>query len=461
MGRTDGYHMTQHDGAPRNPGCTSRAGWLCGTHPAGTVDTPGGTSTPVGIPVNATYRLVLALLACLILPPLPAGTQSLDYQRQTLRIDGAPREVRVPTGYRLEVLTEALNGPRLLTFSPNGDLFIGSRSGDVYRLAPPYTRPTVLVTLDDYPHSIAFRGEEILIAQTGGLYRAPYQPGQSEVPRHSVERVAPLPSGGSHGSRTVRTGPDGRVYLSLGISGNCPDEYLDAAYGFDQRRGGVLVLREEAGEAQWESFASGLRNPVGFDWQPATGALYASNNGPDHLGFEQPPEYFSRLQPGSFHGMPWFQYDGTRIRRDRCNERNPPRPLQDVVAPAVTFPSRNAPMAVAFVPQHGMDETLTGDAIVALHGSWATRPSGGFIGPKATRRPPKVVVVRFDAGTAQRVDDLITGFQLPNGDRWARPVGLAIGPDGALYFTSDSGANALFRLARVPQASPGGQRVPR
>jgi glucose/arabinose dehydrogenase len=108
-----------------------------------------------------------------------------------------------------------------------------------------------------------------------------------------------------------------------------------------------------------------------------------------------------------------------------------------------------------------MDETLRGDAIVALHGSWATRPSGGFIGPKATRRPPKVVVVRFDAGAAQRVDDLITGFQLPNGDRWARPVGLAIGPDGALYFTSDSGANALFRLARVPQASRGGQALPR
>jgi glucose/arabinose dehydrogenase len=392
-------------------------------------------------------------LACSVPPPLPAGTQALDYRPQTLHIQGEPREIRVPAGYRLEVLTEALNGPRLLTFGANGDLFVGSRSGDIYRLAPPYTQPTVLVTLDDYPHSIAFRGEEILIAQTGGLYRAPYQPGQSEVPRRAVQLLAPLPSGGSHSSRTVRVSPDGRVYLSLGISGNCPDEYLHADYAFAQRRGGVLVLREDNGKMIWESFASGLRNPVGFDWQPVTGVLYASNNGPDHLGFEQPPEYFSRLQPGSFHGMPWFQYDGMHIRRDRCIARTAPRPLQDVVAPEVTFPARNAPMAVAFVPQHGMDERLRGDAIVALHGSWATRPSGGFTGPKATRRPPKVVVVRFEGGTAQRVDDLISGFQLPNGDRWARPVGLAIGPDGALYFTSDSGANALFRLTRVPEGS--------
>jgi glucose/arabinose dehydrogenase len=54
--------------------------------------------------------------------------------------------------------------------------------------------------------------------------------------------------------------------------------------------------------------------------------------------------------------------------------------------------------------------------------------------------------VRFKDGKALRVDDLVTGFQRANGERWARPVGVAIGPDGALYFTSDSGTNGLFRL---------------
>jgi glucose/arabinose dehydrogenase len=47
-----------------------------------------------------------------------------------------------------------------------------------------------------------------------------------------------------------------------------------------------------------------------------------------------------------------------------------------------------------------------------------------------------------------RVDDLVTGFQLADGERWARPVGVAVGPDGALYFTSDSETNGLFRLRR-------------
>jgi glucose/arabinose dehydrogenase len=361
-------------------------------------------------------------------------------------VDGTERTVRVPAGYRLELLTDRLKQPRLLSFAPNDELFIGSRSGVIYRLKPPYNDPTVLLRLDDYPHSVALRPHEILIAQTNGLYVAPHEPRQEAIPQNTVHLMARLPGGSGHTSRTVRVGPDNRIYLSLGISHNCSDQYLDESYPFDARRGGVLVLREDTNPFRWETYASGLRNPVGFDWDPSTGVLYASNNGPDHLGYDQPPEYFARLDPGSFHGMPWFQYDGARLHRDSCIRSQPPRPLQDVSVPVAIFPARNAPMAVAFMPLSGGDSKLRGDAIVALHGSWATRPSGGFWGADSTRRVPKVVAVRFSESTAQRVDDLITGFQLPDGERWARPVGVAVGRDGTVYFTSDSEANALFCL---------------
>ena len=375
-----------------------------------------------------------------------ASTEPLAYEEQTLQVDGTHQVARVPKGYRLELLTDKLDGPRLLTFANDGDLIIGSKSGNIYRIPPPYTLPEVLVRLDDYPHSVVLRHGEMLIARTHGLYRVPYQPGQKSIVRESVTLLARLPGGGGHNSRTVGVGADGRVYVSLGIQGNCSDQYLGDSYPFDERRGGIYLLREEGGKTRWETYGSGLRNPVGFAWHPPTGVMYASNNGPDHWGYEQPPEYFSRVSAGSFHGMPWFQFDGQLLKRDDCVPSKPPRPLADVVAPVATFPARNAPMGVAFVPKGAMRKALEFDAIVALHGSWGTKPSGGALGDSATRRPPKIVAVRFKDGKAMRVDDLVTGFQRANGERWARPVGVAIGPDGALYFTSDSGTNGLFRL---------------
>lgn len=390
--------------------------------------------------------LALTLLSSVYACNLAAQPQALNYQTQTLEFGDYQFSVQLPENSVLELLNAELDQPRMLTFADNGDLLIGSRSGNIYRFSPPYTTPQILLQLDDYPHSVALRDGEMLIARTSGLYRAPYQPGQAEISPDSVELVAKVPGGRGHNSRTVRIGPDQRVYLSLGISGNCSDEYIGAGYDFNDQRGGVMVLAEEDGNARWLPYASGLRNPIGFDWQPQSGIMYANNNGPDHWGYEQPREYFSRLTEGSFHGMPWFQYADGEIKRDDCIRQEPPLPAQQVSIPVASFPARNAPIGVAFVPENTFDEKLSGDAVVALHGSWATLPDGGGGGDPASRRDPKLVVVRFEQGNAVQVDDLVSGFQLEDGRRWARPTGVAVGPDGALYFASDGGINGLFRL---------------
>jgi glucose/arabinose dehydrogenase len=391
----------------------------------------------------------LVVAAALLAGASSHGRNALERIEATVKVGGEAHEVRIPSGYSLQILTEALQSPRLLTFAPDGDLFIGSKAGRVYRLRSPYREPEVFAEAGGYPHGVAFRPGEILIAYTDGIYAAPYTPGRPPLKRGEQRLIATLPGGdGGHTSRTVRVGPDGRVYVSLGISGNCSNQYLGEDYPFVDRRGGVFVLEESGAKPVLRPFSSGLRNPIGFDWQPQTGVLYASNNGPDHWGFELPPEYFSKLMPGSFHGMPWFQFDGQSVRRDNCIRTSPPRPASQVERPAATFPARSAPMAVVFVPSGALEPGLEGDAIVALHGSWATRPDGRASGDPATRREPKLVRVRFDNGDVRGVEDLVTGFQEADGSRWARPVGVATGPDGALYFTSDSGANALFRLGR-------------
>lgn len=389
------------------------------------------------------------LLTAFSAEPASCLPNPISREAQKISIEGTIQTAIVPNGYELEILTADLEKPRIITFGAKDEMFIGSRSGFVYRLRAPFREPEILLKLNGYPHAVAFREGEIFIAKTNGLYRAPYSAGQKKIDEKDVSLLAELPSGGGHDSRTVRIGPDGRIYASLGLTRNCSNEYLDDSYPFDDRRGGIFVLRENDGKTEWKPFASGLRNPVGFDWHPKTGVMYATNNGPDHLGFDMPPEYFSKVTEGAFHGMPWFYYDGKSMQRDKCIDVEPPRPMEEATTPAAVFPPRNAPMAVAFTPNGALDPSFEGDAIAALRGSWATAPRGGYIGKSSTRRHPKIVAVRFENGEPKRIDDFITGFQLPNGDRWARPVGIAFGPDGALYFTSDDGANALFRLKKT------------
>lgn len=372
----------------------------------------------------------------------------LSYNEKNLTIGAFKTPVQIPKDYVLEMLVGGLRSPRMITFNEIGDLFIGSGSGIIYRLESPYTVAKELVRLSKYPHSVAFRNNEILIAQTDGVYRASYRSGQANIVKSSVELFLPLPGGfGGHNSRTVRISKNGLIYVSLGITGNCSNQYLGSGYPFTSQRGGVFVLKDEGLETmKWHPFASGLRNPVDFAWHPVTDVMYATNNGPDHLGYNQPPEYFSRLTEGSFHGMPWFVFDGDRLIRDKCISVDPPQNASAVRLPVVTFPSRNAPLGMTFVPTDSAHQEIAGDAIVALHGSWATQPSGGGSGNRSTRRPPKLAIVRFQDNSAFRVEDFVTGFQLPNGARWARPAGVAVGPKGGIYFTSDAGIEGLFRL---------------
>ncbi|WP_051221385.1 PQQ-dependent sugar dehydrogenase [Neptunomonas japonica] len=390
-------------------------------------------------------QLKLLLLASAVML-LASPVNALLLQPQTINVNGNYYKVNVPQGYILEVLTTDVDRPRMLTFHPDGSLFAGSRSGNVYQLTQPYGTVETLKSRFRYPHSVAFRGEQIYIASEEGLYQGRYT-SADYLRIHGLQKVMELPVGG-HSSRTVKIGPDQRIYMSLGISGNCSNEYLGPGYSMQNKRGGVVVLNE-SGIPMWETYSSGLRNPVGFDWSPYDRELYASNNGPDHWGFEQPPEQFVHLTKGSFHGMPWYQYDGDQIKRDNCISRTPPRALNEVKIPVAMFPARNAPMAVAFVPMSdGVSELqneFSGNALVALHGSWATQ----YAGDKASRRPPKLVMVRFNKGKPSGVEDVLTGFQLSDGSRWARPAGVAAGPDGAIYMSSDGVPSAIFRLRRM------------
>lgn len=386
---------------------------------------------------TAFHRLGRGSLACLVLGI--GAIMSAPGQAQSLTptsVTGSEHRAQVPEGATLTHLV-SLKAPRLISIGPDNEMFIGTRAGRLYRLKPPYTSVDAEVALSGYPHSAVVHRGYLYVATTDRLLRAPYASGR-RLEDVAFEEVAALPGGGGHSSRTLSVGPDGRLYVALGIQGNCSPQRVAEDVAFEDRRGGVMALDPTRSTPEWTPYVGGLRNPIGMAWSPE-GVLYLNNNGPDHWGYEAPPELLVRAEAGSFHGMPWYQWNDGAWQRDDCIGSTPPTSRDALAPPVATFAARSAPMGLTFLPA---DNPWKLDMISAIHGSWATQAAGG----PASRRPPKIVGIRLSTdGRQGTVTDLVSGFQAENGERWARPTGVAY-HDGALYFTSDSGAAGLYRL---------------
>ena len=398
--------------------------------------------------------LKVTILICLALGMHVIGigsASSIELRSQTLVVNGHSIQLQVPLGLRLEFLAN-LSNPRFLTMGPGQEFIIGSRGTDIYRVTTPYDSPELLVRLTGRNHSVAYRDGKLFVAETAGLYVTDYTGPTTMLDDTDFELLVSLPSQtGGHWSRTVIVGPDKRLYISLGISGNCSDEYLHNSYPFERRRGGVFLLNETGSSPQLVPYASGLRNPIGIAFRPGTNTIFATNAGPDNLGYNQPPEVFTTLSFGSFHGMPWFQYYNGAFRSGECATSPAPRPSSDATPPDATFEARSTPEGITFVTNEILGKGFMGNALVAIHGSWAVPPGGG----PETRRPPKIVMVTFNGGQPSSVEDIVTGFQRGDGSRFARPCGMLMGSDGHLYFTSDAGdVTGLFRLRPIPLIAP-------
>lgn len=328
-------------------------------------------------------RIILAAICSVLFVFSYMQVWAVPLENQTVSALGHQIQLQVPTGMRVEFVT-ALYKPRFIEKGPGGELLIGSRpngsSSTIYRVPYPYQNAQNLVTLGGYIHSTAYRQGILYAAETGALLQASYGGASSQLSSTDFSQVMPLPSDtGGHSSRTVIAGPNGNLYISLGISGNCSDEYMNYS-NFELRRGGVFVL---GSGNTLQTYSSGLRNPIGLAFHPQTGELFATNAGSDNLGFDNPPEVLARLSGGSFHGMPWFQYYDGAFRRQDCISTSPPRPSSQAVVPAATFLARSTPEGITFLAGSVLGVQYDTSAAVAIHGSWA-RSSGG--GPE-TRRP--------------------------------------------------------------------------
>lgn len=338
------------------------------------------------------------------------------------------RTVNLPDGFTIKIYAAGLNGPRSLDTDDAGNVYVTDKeTGEVIILSDTNgnniadEKAVVEEQLRnihgiDWHNGNLYVGEEHQIIvyrniKTDGTYDT------KEV------LVANLPAGAGHNTRTVKVGPDNKLYVSVGSSCNVCNEN-------DKRRAAIVTYNiDGTGE---EIFAEGLRNTVGFTFRG--GELWGVDNGRDLIGDNVPPEELNLIEKGNHYGWPYCYGEGI------ANPEYPDR--QDFCENESTFPkvemmAHSAPLGLEFVPDTSEWTSFQGNVLIAFHGSWNRTEPTGY----------KLVMVDI-SGPEPVVSDFATGWLEENGQAWGRPVDVKFINDTTVLVTDDR-AGAIYAIEKT------------
>ncbi|HEY9748604.1 MAG TPA: sorbosone dehydrogenase family protein [Allocoleopsis sp.] len=373
--------------------------------------------------------------------PQPYATNSASKGPNVVAIPSNP-VLRVPNGFTVNVFAEGMDRPRWLALTPNGDVLVTETRQNRIRLLRDTNGDGVADVKKTFagpsnglflPLGMAFAPGSFFLGNTNAVLRFPYQPGQDQL-RGQGQRIAQLPGEGynQHWTRNVVVSPDQqKLYVSVGSESNADTEPLP--------RASVQVMNLDGSNPQ--TFAYGLRNPVGLDFHPVTGALHTTVNERDGLGDDLVPDYLTQVQAGEFYGWPYAYLAPNLLdpRHAPGGKSDRPELAAQTRTPDVLFQAHSAALGLQFYDGNTFPQRYRNGAFVAFRGSWNRNQGTGY----------KVVFVPFNAqGRAEGYyEDFLTGFLIdPNGPTtWGRPVGLLVLPDGSLLVTEEANGR-IYRI---------------
>ncbi|XSG83195.1 MAG: YbhB/YbcL family Raf kinase inhibitor-like protein [Methyloligella sp. ZOD6] len=341
--------------------------------------------------------------------------------------------LELPEGFKLETYATGLIDPRVLAISDDGTLYATRRSvGDVIMLEDRDGdgKGETVQTVASRPnmHGIAFDGDIVYLVTIKEIYKADVK--EDGTFGELQRMVDDLPDAGQHADRTIAVGPDGKLYVSVGSTCNACNE---------RNPENATMLRVEPDGSFRTVYASGLRNTIGFAFQPRTGDLYGWDHGIDWLGDEEQPEELNLIRQGKQYGWPYVYGEGGKNPADA-----PPGELthedwaKASETPVLPHTAHAAPMELEFYDGNQFPDAYQGDAFVAMHGSWNRKPPSGY----------EVLRVRFEDGKPAKLEPFVTGFLKETEKGYGyigRPFGLAVAKDGGL-FISDDANGAIYKV---------------
>lgn len=338
--------------------------------------------------------------------------------------------IKLPPGFSIDYYAQNVEGARSMALSPNGTLFVGSRdAGKVYAILDRNNdskADDVLVIAQglDMPNGVAFRNGSLYVAEVSRVIRYDNIEATLENPPAPVVVNDKFPSDHTHGWKYIKFGPDGKLYVPVGMPCNiCNKEGEDDRYG--------TIMRMEPDGSQLEIFARGIRNTVGFAWHPETGELWFTDNGRDWLGDDIPPDELNRApQIGMHFGFP-FCHAGDIPDPEFGSLRN----CSEFTPPEMKLGPHVAALGMTFYTSTMFPEEYKNQIFIAEHGSWNRKIPIGY----------RVSLVRLENGKAVSYEPFADGW-LQGLAAWGRPVDVLVMPDGALLVSDDKN-NSIYRIS--------------
>jgi len=342
-------------------------------------------------------------------------------------------QIKLPAGFSITLYAGEVPGARSMALGDNGTLFVGSqRPGTVYavRDADGDGTAELVSTVTDtlnWPNGVAFKDGSLYVAEISRILRYDNIESSLDSPPEPVVLIDTLPEEQLHGWKYLAFGPDGKLYFNIGAPCNDCDAAADQG---DERF--ATLMRMNADGSGLEVYAHGVRNSVGFDWHPATGDLYFTDNGRDMMGDDIPDCELNRATaPGQHFGYPYFHAGDIPDPTHGAGKKP-----EDYVKPVQKVGPHVAPLGMAFYTGSQFPAAYKNRIFIAQHGSWNRSVKIGY----------RVMQVTLDvAGNAESYEEFATGF-LQRQEAWGRPVDVCVAPDGALL-VSDDHAGAIYRIA--------------
>ena len=290
------------------------------------------------------------------------------------------------------------------------------------------TRSVFLQNLNS-PFGMALVGNDLYVADSDKLLRFPYQAGADSISAQPT-KVVDLPGGplNHHWTKNVIASPDGKkLYVTVGSNSNVGEN------GMDKEEGRAAIWEVDPATGSHRIFASGLRNPNGMDWEPATGKLWTAVNERDEIGSDLVPDYITSVKDGGFYGWPYSYYgQHVDVRVDPQN----PELVAKAIAPDFAVGPHTASLGLSFADGSKLPNFTEG-AFIGQHGSWNRKPHSGY----------KVIFVPFADGKPTGMPmDVLTGFLNADEKAMGRPVGVVIDKQGDLLVADDVG-NKVWRVS--------------